>query len=879
MSRPADETATDPDHRWIYTLVKAPHTGYEMSATDPPSSAETVVVGAGAVGCSVAYHLTELGAEDVVVVDQGPLPVTGGSSVHAPGIVFQTSPSKIQTKTAHYTSRLLSDAGVYDEVGGIEVARSEKRMDFLRRRVENATAYGLPGPELLSPSEVVEHLPLVDPDRILGGYHSPTDGRVDGIAALQWYMSASDAEFYGNVGVTDIDTAGGEARAVETDRGRIDCDRVVMATNNWGYQTGQLAGVDLPVAPVEHQYVVTEPLEELADAGTNVGANTEGLEVPGNRDIQEYMSEGPHRPVGRDQDNSLYFRTHGNALGMGSYNHETLSVDPTAMGKNDPDQQASVRGFTERHWTEPTHPNREKSAKQAFDELLPATTDVEYEETENGIFVFTPDGMPAIGETNAVHGLWSALAIWWTHSGGYGRILAEWMENGVPRLPSGTVDTGGIHVRRFEPHAGEVDYFVDRGATRYEQVYSIVDPRWQPDDHRGIRTSPFYEQQAELGAEFYQSGGWETAQWYESNADLVEEYEDRIPEQDGWESINRSPITGAEHLHTRENVSMFDMTSFSSIEVSGEGAMEFLQRVCTNDVDVDPGRVRYSLLLNEGGGILADVTVVRLGPEEYVVTTGGGNSPGIHGGFLAERAPPTVSVDVQEGARSTIGLWGPNARLLLQRLTDADVTNSGFPYFRAKQIYVGDVPVLALRVSYVGELGWELWTPVEYGRRLWKLLWEAGQDLGVRPMGGGALESLRLEKGYRLWGTDIDTGANPFEAGLGFAVDMDTDFVGNAALATVRTEGVDSRITPLTLDDSTEILSTGRPVLVDGEAAGYVQAADFGYSVGESIAYTYLPSEYAEAGTSVEVLCEGERYDATVRDEPLFDPGREKIVR
>ena len=844
-----------------------------------PSSARTVVIGAGAVGCSVAYHLSELGAENVVVVDQGPLPVTGGSSTHAPGIMFQTSPSKLMTRTAYYTSRLLDDAGVYDEVGGIEVARSEKRMDFLQRRVEHATAYGLPDPQLLTPAEVTDHLPLVDEDAILGGYYSPTDGRVDGVAALQWYIEKSAADFYGHTSVTDLDVTGGTVTAVETDRGRIDCDRCVIATNNWGYQTGQLAGIDLPIAPVEHQYVVTEPMSELADTGTGVGQNTEGLEVPGSRDIAEQMSEGPHRPVGRDQDNSLYFRTHGNALGMGSYNHETLSVDPDAMGKNGEHHQASVRGFTDYHWTTPTHRGREKSAKQAFDELLPASRDAEYAASENGIFVFTPDGMPAIGETAAVDGLWSALAIWWTHSGGYGKILAEWMENGAPRLPSGPVDTGGIHVRRFEPHAGETDYFVDRGAKRYEQVYSIVEPRWQPDDHRGLRTSPFYEHQQDLGAEFYQSGGWETAQWYESNADLVERYADQIPDQEGWQGVNRSPIEGAEHLHTREHVSLFDMTSFSSVAVSGEGATAFLQRVCSNDVDVDPGRVRYSLLLNDGGGILADVTVVRLGPEEYMVTTGGGSSPGIHGGWLEDHAPPTVSVTVREGAQTTVGVWGPKARLLLQRVTDADVSNEGFPYFGAKQIYVGEVPVTALRVSYVGELGWELWAPVEYGRRLWETLWEAGQDLGVRPMGGGALESMRLEKGYRLWGTDIDTDANPYEAGLGFAVDTDTEFVGRPAVEAAADGGTESRITPLTLDSSTDILLSGRPVTADGETLGYVQAADFGYSIGESIAYTYVPSEYTEAGTSVRVHCEGEVYDATVRDEPLFDPGRERIVR
>ncbi|KAA9395902.1 FAD-dependent oxidoreductase [Haloarcula sp. CBA1130] len=850
-----------------------------MSTETPPSRADTVVIGAGAVGCSVAYHLTELGAEDVAVIDQGPLPVTGGSSVHAPGIMFQTSPSKIQTKTAYYTSRLLSDAGVYDEVGGIEVARSEERMDYLRRRVEWATSYGLPEPQLLSPEEVTEHLPMVDEDEILGGYYSPTDGRVDGIGALQWYMENSTASFYGNTEVTDLAVSGGEINGVETDQGRIDCERAVIATNNWGYQTGQLAGLDLPIAPVEHQYVVTEPMEELADAESSVGDNTTGLDVPGDRSIAEYMSEGPHQPVGRDQDHSLYFRTHGDALGMGSYNHETLSVDPEAMGKNTEERQASVRGFTKEHWETPTHRGRDKSAKQAFDELLPATQDVEYEATENGIFVFTPDGMPAVGETAQVDGLWTGLAIWWTHSGGYGRILAEWMENGVPRLPSGPVDTGGIHVRRFEPHAGKKDYFVDRGAKRYEQVYSIVEPRWQPDDHRKLRTSPFYHQQKELGAEFYQSGGWETPQYYESNADLVEKYEDRIPDQDGWQGINRSKIEAAEHLHTREKVSMFDMTTFSSIMVEGEGSQAFLQRVCSNDMDIETGQVRYSLLLNDGGGILADITVVKLDDEEFMVTTGGGNSPGIHGGHLEDEAPETVSVHIEEGAKSTIGLWGPNARLLLQRCTDADVTNEGFPYFSAKQMYVGDVPVIALRVSYVGELGWELWAPTEYGQRLWETLRDAGDDLSLRPMGGGALSSMRLEKGYRLWGTDIDTDSNPFEAGLPFAVDMDTEFIGKDTLETAREEGIDSKITPLTLDNSTDIMLSGRPVLKDGEAIGYVQAGNYGYSIGESIAYTYVPTEHAEAGTSVQIQCEGETYDATVRDEPLFDPARERIIK
>ncbi|MFC4440114.1 MULTISPECIES: GcvT family protein [Natrialbaceae] len=850
-----------------------------MSTDSPPSRAGTVIIGAGAVGCSVAYHLTELGAEDVVVVDQGPLPVTGGSSTHAPGIMFQTSPSKIQTKTAHYTSRLLKDAGVYTEVGGIELARSEERMDFLQRRVEWATSYGLPEPELLEPEEVAERLPLVDEDEILGGYYSPTDGRVNGTDALQWYIETSPARFHGHTEVTDIEVDGGEVQAVVTDRGRIECDRCVLATNNWAYQTGQMAGLDLPIAPVEHQYVVTEPLEELQGDGNAAGDATTDLEIPGDPQITEAMSQPPDRPVGRDQDNSLYFRTHGDGYGLGSYNHEPLVVDPDEMGTNSEESQASVHSFTEKHWTKPTHPNREKSPKQAFDELLPATADEEFSVTENGIFVYTPDGMPVLGETAQVDGLWTGLAIWWTHSGGYGKILAEWMENGVPRLPSGPVDTSGIHVNRFEPHAGNKDYFTDRGGLRYQQVYSIVEPRWQPEDHRGLRVSPFYHQQQELGAEFYQSGGWETPQWYEHNADLVSKYDEGIPDQDGWQAVNRSPIEGAEHLHTREKVSMFDMTTFSSIMVEGSDAGDFLQRVCSNDMDISVGQVRYTTMLNEGGNILADLTVVRLDDDEYMVTTGGGNSPGIHGSWLEKRAPETVSVAVEESAKSTIGLWGPNARLLLQRVTDADVSNDAFSYFSGERIYVGDVPVIALRLSYVGELGWELWTPTEYGQKLWDTLWEAGQDLGVRPMGAGAVESMRLEKGFRLWGTDVDTDVNPYAAGLPFAVDLDTEFVGKDALVESKEDGIDTRVACLTLDESTDIMLGGRPVRKDGEAVGYVQAGGYGYSVGESIAYTYLPDEYADAGTSVQIECEGTTYDATVRDEPLFDPGRNKIIR
>ncbi|WP_101296842.1 GcvT family protein [Halegenticoccus soli] len=857
-----------------------------------PAEADTVIVGAGIVGCSVAYHLTELGRDGVVVVDQGPLPTTGGSSSHAPGIMFQTAEPKVLTKFAMYSRRLYSQfedgdgEPLYNETGGIEVARSDERMDFLQRRVEWGKSWGVPEPQILSPEEVAENLPLVDSDVIEGGYYSPTDGQVSGVracAALAEAATERGATFVPHTRTENVEVEGGEVRSVVTENGEIECDEVVIATNIWARQLGEKLGVHLPVTPVEHQYTITEPLEELAESRKDV---TDDPVYENYRDVSGEKADrllvGPDRPILRDQDNAMYFRTHGDAYGIGSYNHEPLVPDPQELGGNDSDgEQGSVHEFSEYHMNNATHPDRpDKAPRQASDELLPATEGKELEHRYNGMFAESPNGLPVMGPVQEYDGLWTAAAIWVTHAGGAGKALAEWMENGVPRLPEGPIDLRHCDVNRFQPHEGSWDFARDIGGEEYRIVYNIVHPKWTWTDHqRDIRRSSVYHKLEELDAELWAEAGWEEAHWFDSNADLLARYGDQIPDRDGWEAKYWSPIEGAEALHVRNAVGLHDMTSFNKMEISGRGAAEFVQYLCTNDMDIDVGQVRYTLMCNEEGGVRADITVTRLDDDRYLVLTTGREVGQNHLAWIREHAPADVVVRDVTSNLSSFVLTGPDARKVLEKVTRADLSNDGFPYFTSQEIFVKNVPVTALRVSYAGELGWELYTPAEYGERLWEVLWQAGQEYDLRPYGNGALDSLRIEKGFRLWGEDLHTEHNPYEAGLGFAVDLETDFIGKSAVAEAADgENVRHEIACLTLRDEDAVVFADRPVLDGDETLGYVHSAEYGYTVGSCIAYAYLPPGYAEPGVEVEILHEGERYEATVREEPLFDPERERVL-
>lgn len=834
-----------------------------MSATEPtvPNRANTVIVGAGCVGCSAAFHLAERGREDIVVVDQGPLFETGGSTSHAPGLVYQTTGSKTMSRLARYTRELYTDLGAFEQCGGIEVAYTEDRWNYLKRKREYGRSWRLDGGRLLTPGEVGEEIPLVDEDAIHGGYYVPSDGTAAGVEATERMgETAMDrgTRFYGNTTVEDIETGREGVEAVVTDRGRIEADEVLVATNIWGPLFGEMVGVDIPLAPCAHQYLVSEPLEELAGASAEI-----------------------EQPVLRHQDYSMYFRQHGESYGIGSYDHEPLLVDPEDIrAPEEAEEMPSIREFTEEHFYQPTHPDIEKSAHDAATELVPALEGAEYERAFNGMFSFTPDGMPILGETEGIDGLWWALAVWVTQSGGVGEVMAEWMDEGVPRLEGDRIDVSSAHIERFQPHAGSEAFTRSRASQQYREVYQLIHPREQPQDQRGLRRSPYYPHQRALDAEFYESGGWEVPQWYGANESLLEEYD--VPERSGWQGREWSPVQGAEHQAVRDRVGMYDLSRYTNIEVTGPGAVEFLQRLFANDMDVSVGRVRYTPMLDPGGGVLADMTVTRLADEEFVLTTGGGLSGTEHTRWVREQAPEEgVTITDRGSEQCGLGVWGPKAREVLQPLTEEDLSNDAFGYFRAREFHVGPVPVIGLRVSYVGELGWELYAPTEYGGKLWELVQEAGQEHGIVPLGNAAfLGSLRLEKGFRLWGTDVTPEYNPYEAGIGFAVDLDKDdFIGKDALVAAKEAGIDRKIAPMTLDEPGAVVGTGTPILDGEDVLGYVNAADYGYTIDAGIAYGYVPSEYAEPGVELTIQYEGEGYDATVREEPLFDPDREKILR
>ncbi|MFI0785816.1 FAD-dependent oxidoreductase [Streptomyces lydicus] len=814
-----------------------------MSRT-PANSARVVVIGAGIVGCSLADELTARGWTDVTVLEQGPLPAPGGSTSHAPGLVFQTGPSRTMTEFAAYTVRKLGSLEVdglpcFNAVGGLEVATTEARWADLHRKAGLAASWGVRG-ELLTPGQCKRLWPMLDESKLFGGLHTPDDGLARAVLACraQRERAASrGARFLERHTVTGIERADGHVTGVVTDRGTFPADHVVSAAGFWGPVIGAMAGVDVPLLPLAHQYATTAPLPELA------GVNDPRTEAS--------------KPILRFQDRDLYFREHTDRLGIGSYAHRPMPVDPfTVPAFDDAPVMPSSLPFTEDDFA----PSWQDSVG-----LLPALGASEVADGFNGVFSFTPDGMPVLGESRDLRGFWLAEAVWVTHSAGVAKAVAEWMTDGRP-----AVDIHECDLNRFEDAQRSPAYIADRGARSFVEVYDVIHPLQPMEQPRPLRTSPFHPRQQELGAYFLEGGGWERPHWYEANAPLAEGLE--LPPRDAWSARYWSPIAAAEAKATRERVALYDMTPLRRLEVTGPGALAFLDAMTSNNLRKKPGAVTYTLLLDETGGIRSDLTVARLGTDRFQV---GANSPADLDWLL--RHAPGEGVQIRDITSGTccIGVWGPLARDLVQPLTRDDFSHEGFGYFRAKQTYLGHVPVTAMRLSYVGELGWELYTTADLGLRLWDTLWEAGQQHGVLAAGRSAFNSLRLEKGYRAWGTDMTDEHDPYEAGVGFAVRLDKEFTGRAALEGKQTPA--RKLTALLLDDPAANVLGKEPVFLDGTPAGYVTSAAYGYTLGRCVAYAWLPA--LPAGTAVHIEYFGEKVPATVADEPLFDPKMTRIRR
>jgi 4-methylaminobutanoate oxidase (formaldehyde-forming) len=803
------------------------------------AEATVVVVGGGVAGCSIAYHLARLGLTDVVVVEQHD--VGDGTTWHSAGFVGQLRSTISQTRMIMYSSALYAelrertglDPG-WRGVGGLRLATTAARVEELRRQVSSATTYGLEM-SLLSPAETMDMLPLLDVGDVLAAGWLPGDGflRPEALAqALAAGARAMGVKFVTGTAVTGVDVVGGKVRGVRTAAGPLRADIVVNAAGAAAGHVGRLAGVDIPVVPIRHQYVVT------ATPGGQQG-DLDGI------------------PTVRDPDHIVYFRGEGDGILVGGYLRTPQAWWP------DGTPLANPRELFE--------PDLDKFAEPwaAVRRRVPSLVDIGIAKVVHGPEAFTPDGEFLLGET-AVRGFWVAAGFC-VHglaaAGGVGKVIAEWIVDGTPEF-----DVSHMDIRRFGAHAGSRSWATAKALDAYSRYYDIVYPGAEWSAARPLRRSATWPRFGELKAAFGEKAGWERANWFDANA---ADGDPRLRPA-GWAGQVWSPAIGAEVRATTEAAGLYDQSSFAKFDVRGPDVVSFLQRMCANDIDKAPGTLTYTQLLNLRAGIEADLTVTRLDDTLFRVVTS--TASGVRDAdWLRRHAPDGVTVDDVTGAYGCLCLWGPAAREILAPVAEAPLD---FGFMRARRFTVGGVPVLAQRVTFVGEFGWELYAPTEYLLTLWDTLMRVGTPLGLRPAGYRAMDAMRIEKGYRVWGSDLTTDSTPDEAGLSFAVRTDKDFLGRDALLAARERdaqgGAARRLRCLTLADPATVCLGTEPVRVDGRACGRVTSGGYGYRVGESIAYAYLPST-VEPGTPVEVGVFGVWSAATVREEPLFDPGNARV--
>jgi 4-methylaminobutanoate oxidase (formaldehyde-forming) len=804
-----------------------------------------VIIGGGVGGASIAYHLAALGERDVVLLERSEL--TSGSTFHSAGLVGQLRSSLSLTRMMMDSVELYRtlDCG-WVQCGGIRLACTPEREQEVLRQVAWAKTFGLPL-ELISATEAAELFPLMSTEGVRSASYLASDGYLDPsllTMALAEGARERGCRIFTHTRVTGIEVdegrAGRRVRGVHTDRGAIEAEVVVNAGGMFAAELGRMAGVRVPVVPFAHEYLVTQPFRE-----------------------REPGVERAHLPTLRDPDLLIYFREEGDGLIMGGY--ERSSAPWALDGRLVDAIPADFNGrLLEEDW-----PRFEQLAANSW-RRVPAMNEVTVTRLINGPEAFTPDNEFCLGESE-VRGLFVAAgfcAHGLAGAGGIGRVMAEWIVEGEP-----SVDVWEMDIRRFGAHFRSPGYTLKRAREVYETYYDIRYPGHERQAGRPLRTSSAYTWHAEHGAAFGEKSGWERVNWYESNAPAGDE----SLRPRGWAGMHWSPAIGAEHRATRECAGLFDESSFAKLEVSGAGAARFLDLLCDNGVAGEIGAITYTQMLNRRGGIECDFTVTRVEEEVFSIVTG--TAFGNHDlSWIRRHAPGDGSVRCADvTARwSCFALWGPRAREILAPLTDDPLE---FPYMHMRELAVGDVPVRALRVTFVGELGWELYCPSEYGAGLWRTLWDVGRTHGLVAGGYRAIDSLRLEKGYRVWGADITPTENPYEAGLGFCVRKQGDFLGAAALG-VGVEGGPTepsrRLRCVVLEDPRSVALGNEPVQLEGEILGRVTSGGFGYTVERSIAYAYLPAE-VPLGADVEVDIFGEWVAGEVAREPLFDPRGERV--
>ena len=829
-----------------------------------PARAKVVIIGAGIVGNSLAYHLANLGWRDILLIDKGPLPNPGGSTGHASNFIFLVDHNKEMTALTAESARQYRDWDVYTECGGIEVARTETRMNELRRRMDSAKNWGIDDARLVTPAEIKDLVPFIDESILVGGFYTPGVGVCDSLQFGTLCREKAEAmgalTVFANTEVNGFDTTGGRVRSVRTTRGTVEAEYVVIACGVWAPMIAEMAGSHIPLTPVVHQMIDVGPVPRF-----------------------ERSSRAIEFPIVRDMDVLMYERQDGIGLEIGSYAHRSILHDPEDI----PSIEQAALSPTEFPFTQDDFDPQMGDALELMPEIVgDESVGVKY--AINGLIALTPDGMPVLGETPEVKGLWSAAAVWVKEGPAVGRCVAEWMVHGEP-----SIDLGASDVARFHAHQKTRQHVKARAFEAFPKTYGIVHPAEQYESDRPIRRSPMHDWHTAAGARFFEAAGFERPQWFESNAPLVEKY-GVVTRPNEWDARWWSPIINAEHLAMREQAGIFDLSSFMKFDIVGPGALAGVQSVAMRQMDVPVGRVVYTPVLSQEGGFKSDLTIMRLDESTFRVVTGGAHGMSDLKWFRDHMPADAAIVDVST-AYTTIGLWGPRARDIVQSITRADLSSEAFRFGTCRTVEIGSQLVLASRISYVGELGWELYVPMEQGQRLWDELWEAGRPHGLTACGIGVYVSTgRLEKSYRAYGAELDGDYNVVEAGMAPVKVKGADFVGRDAVLRQLGEEPAAILCTLTVDDHTSasgekryplgrqpiVTADGTPLSDAKGRRSYVTSAGASPSTGQYVLLAYLPPEHAVEGNHLFVEYFAERYPVTVAvagSRPLFDPENLRI--
>ncbi|MCP4381047.1 MAG: FAD-dependent oxidoreductase [Hyphomicrobiales bacterium] len=811
--------------------------------TDIPNHAAVVIVGGGVVGCSLAYHLAKLRQSDVVLLERKQL--TCGTTWHAAGLVGQLRATQNMTRLAQYTAELFAgleaetgQATGFVQYGSLSLATGKERFEELKRGASMARCFGLEV-EVITASEAQSKWPLINVDDVAGAVFLPKDGKVNPIDvthALAKGARNGGVRIFEDTGVTAIHKKGGRVTGVATDKGDIKADVVVNCAGMWARELGLMAGANIPLHAAEHFYIVTD--------------NFDGMT--------------PDLPVLRDPDNCAYFKEDAGKLLLGAF--EPVAK-PWGM-EGIPEDFA----FTE---LQPDFDHFEPILENAM-KRLPALENVGVQLFFNGPESFTPDDRYLLGPTPEVENFYVAAgfnSIGIQSAGGAGRVLADWIVDGRP-----PVDLWDVDIRRMLPFQGSATYLHDRTVEGLGLLYAMHWPFRQFDSARQARTTPLHDRMAARGACFGEAGGWERPNWFAPEG-VEPAYRYSYSRQNWFE------YSAAEHMAVREGVGLLDQSTFAKYLLQGRDAEAVLNHVAANDVSVPVGRIVYTQWLNDRGGIETDLTITRVGEESFLIVTAFSSQVrDFH--HLKSHIPSdahAVLTDVGAGM-AVIGIMGPKSRDFLQSLTSDDLSNEAFPFASSREIGLGYARVRASRITYVGELGWELYVGSEFACGVYDTLAAAGNSFDLRHVGMHAMNSLRMEKAYRHWGHDISDEDTPIEAGLGFAVawDKPDGFIGREALLEQRQNGVTKRLVQFALDDPEPLLYHNEPIWRDDEIVGYIRSGMFGHAIGKSLGMGYVENEggvdadFIKSGRyEIEIACE--RYPATASLRPFYDPKNERV--